>query len=268
MKKIFLLPLFAMLGGMTLWGQISCTPDTTLADTIPVSPFPYTAENPMAGIQDTACVGEPFATVFQINLPTEVTIAGTTVGLNGASIASSNAILNLPASMQYNCNPPNCMYTSGEVGCLVIYGEATADEVGVHDLQIAVTLDIGVPVQQFLPNAALAPGNYFLTVKEAGGENCTVVSDLADVQENGFDLRVQPNPLSDFAQVRVVTPSADDYQLTLFNALGAPVHQRSLALPAGESYFTLDGSRLPVGMYVFTLQNADKAVSGRILVQR
>ncbi|MCB0636563.1 MAG: T9SS type A sorting domain-containing protein, partial [Lewinella sp.] len=256
------------IGGAHLGAQISCDPDTMLPDTVAVDPFPYTADNPLAGITDTACVGEPFATVFQINLPTEITINGTVVGLNGATIAQSNAILNLPSSMTYACNPGDCVYTAGEVGCLVIYGEATADDVGQHDLKIAVTLDIGIPIAQTLPNAAIAPGNYYLNVKPEGSANCTVVNDVPEITENGFDLRVMPNPLSDYAEVQVVIPTADDYQLTIFNAMGAAVQQETLALPAGEGYFTLDASRLPVGLYVFTLRNNEQAASGRILIQR
>jgi hypothetical protein len=269
MKKFFLLPLFfLLLGGTFLAAQVSCDPDTMLADTVPVDPFPYTDDNPLGGITDTACVGQPFATVFQINLPTEIEFNGTVLELFGAAIPPSNAILNLPASMSYACNPEPCEFTSGEVGCLVVYGEATAEDVGVHDLKISVTLDIGIPLAQQLPNPALAPGNYYLHVKPEGSENCTVVSDVPEITENGFDLRVMPNPLSDYAEVRVVIPAADDYQLTIFNALGAAVQQRTLALPAGESYFGLDASQLPAGLYVFTLHNNEQAASGRLLIQR
>lgn len=267
MTKSFLLFSFALIiSVLSLQGQ-TCIPNNMLPDSIPVDPLPFTEDNPMGGITDTACAMTYYETVFQINLPDTLETSLGSAQIRGASIPTSNGIIDLPASMEYVCNPPSCQFTPDTVGCLIVFGTPTAEEVGVHDLKISVTIDLGFPFMTTLPNAAIAPGNYFLNIQEQGSPNCFMV-DTDDIVEGGFAMKIQPNPLSDRAIINVDLPNRDLYSLRVFNATGALVQQRSFDLPAGQHNIEFDGSNLPVGFYTYVLSGQDEAASGRMLIQR
>ncbi len=267
MKKFFLLPLFALfLGNFQLTAQSGCTPEAMLPDTVIVLPLPYQMDFPERGIQDTACVGGYYETVIQIRIPETITIGQTEVAINQVEI-TSQGITNLPASFGYVCNPPSCIFLPEEVGCVQLYGEAVAANVGMHDLKINVLISTQFAALPYtLPDGNLVPGNYFFFVRPEGGENCLV--DATEVTENAFDLRIQPNPFSDLAEIFVDLPQGGKYDLQVFNTLGTLVQKKTMDLVSGQNSFHFDGSNLATGMYIFRLQQGAQAASGRLLIQR
>jgi len=269
MTKHFLLPLVVLLSTSFFAIGQTCIPDTTLPDSIPVFPLTYTVDNPLQAIQDTACIDNYYETVVQINLPETIPILGLDQALTSATVATEGGITNLPASFNYACNPPNCVFLTDTVGCIVIYGTAEEAEIGEYDLEITTTLLIAnvIEVERTLPDPELAAGNYFLYVQGLTSSYCEATA-TDDIQENDFSLRIQPNPVSDFAEIFVHLPQADDYTFTIYNALGSVVQKQKMNLQAGDNFLHFDGSNLAVGMYVFTLDNGQKATSGRLLIQR
>lgn len=266
MKRFFLLPLFALLcGGIQLSAQ-TCMPDTTLADSIIVFPQPYQEEFPERGLQDTACVAGFYETTIQIQIPESITIGPSEVAITQVEI-TEQGISNLPGTFDYACNPPSCIFLPQEVGCVQLYGTAEVEDVGVHDLKINVLITTQIaPLNYTLPDGQLVPGNYFFHVKEEGSANCLVDADV--VIENGFDLRIQPNPFSDFSDILVDLPRGGEYELQVFNVLGSLVQEKSLELVAGQNRFQFDGSDLSTGMYIFRIGQGPDAASGRLLIQR
>lgn len=267
MKKLFLLPLFAlMLGNFQLTAQSGCTPEEMLPDTVIVLPLPYQEDFPERGIQDTACVAGYYETVIQIRIPETIAIGTTEVGITQVQI-TDQGITNLPESFDYVCDPPSCVFLPEEVGCIQLYGEATGDDVGMHDLKINVLISTQIAALPYtLPDGQLVPGNYFFFVRPEGSDNCLV--DATEVTENAFDLRIQPNPFSDLAEVFVDLPQGGKYDMQVFNTLGTLVQQKSLELVSGQNSFRFDGSNLATGMYIFRLQQGAQAASGRLLIQR
>lgn len=81
-------------------------------------------------------------------------------------------------------------------------------------------------------------------------------------------LGAAPNPASDFVDVRFELPASADVQLTLFDALGRPVVQRSQPLGAGVQRFRLDTRALPAGAYHYQLMAGGAVVSGKVVVRR
>lgn len=267
MKKFFLLPLFALLlGNFQLTAQSGCTPEEMLPDTVIVLPLPFQEDFPERGIQDTACVAGYYETVIQVRIPQTIAIGTTEVAISQVAI-TDQGITDLPASFDYVCDPPNCVFLPEEVGCIQLYGEATAADVGMHNLKINVLISTQLAALPYtLPDGQLVPGNYFFFVRPEGSENCLV--DAAEVTENAFDLRIQPNPFSDFSDIFVDLPQGGKYDLQVFNTLGTLVQQKSLELVSGQNSLRFDGSNLATGMYIFRLQQGAQAASGRLLIQR
>ncbi|PSR15370.1 MAG: hypothetical protein DA408_03320 [Bacteroidetes bacterium] len=266
MKRFFLLPIFLLLGwGLQLQAQ-TCDVDTSLPDSVIVSPLPYQADFPERGIQDTACVDGYYETTIQVNIPNTITIGTSEIAITQVQV-TDQGITNLPAAFDYSCNPPNCVFTPSDPGCIQIYGTATAADVGVHDLKINVLISTGLGTLPYtLPDGSLVAGNYFFTVQPAGSPNCLVGTE--NIVENAFGLRIQPNPFSEITQIAVDLPQGGAYNLRVFNAIGIQVQQKTLNFAAGQNNFEFDGSDLPVGMYIFSLQQGDQAASGRLLIQR
>ncbi len=266
MKKFFLLPLVLLLVGSAQLMAQSCEPAEELPDTVVVSPLPYQEDFPERGIQDTACVGGDYVTTLQIQIPAMFTIGTTEVSLSSVTV-QENGIVNLPESFSYSCNPPDCDFAAEEIGCIDVFGNANPGDEGMYDLQISVLVNTALGALPYtLPDGVLVTGNYFFFVKEEGDPNCLV--DAREVVENAFDLRIQPNPFSDFSDIFVDLPEGGEYDLSVYNAVGTLVQQRKIDLVTGSNSFRFDGSNLATGMYIFRLQHGTEAASGRLMIQR
>ena len=265
MKKFFLLPLVLLLIGST---QLSaqCEPAEELPDTVIVSPLPYQEAFPERGLQDSACVGADYAAANQVQIPSTFTIGTTEVGVTSVDV-TEQGIVGLPDAFNFACNPPDCVFLPNEIGCIEVFGNANPGDEGMYDLQISVVVNTAIaPIPYTLPDGELVPGNYFFFVKEEGNPNCLVAA--REVVENAFDLRIQPNPFSDFSDIFVDLPQGGQYDLSVYNAVGTLVQQRKIDLVTGSNSFRFDGSNLAAGMYVFRLQQGTEAASGRLMIQR
>ena len=86
----------------------------------------------------------------------------------------------------------------------------------------------------------------------------------------GASLRIEPNPASGVAQIRLTlaTPEAD-VRVSVFDARGREVAvAASGARGAGEHSFAVDTSPLAVGVYVVRAEVGDEVASGRFVVAR
>ena len=110
--------------GIAAWGSIQaqdCMPDPNVPDSVVVAPLPYNEmSRPDGGIQDTACVDTYFETVFTFNIPTTYEYQGIEAGITSVDVPAEDGIQDLPASISYSCNPPNCVFEADSSGCIVL----------------------------------------------------------------------------------------------------------------------------------------------------
>ncbi len=266
MKKLLLTLSFLALIVISGLSQ-TCMPDENVPDTlVGVAPFPFDAElNPMGGISDTACVNEPFEFVFTLVVPDTFAFSGLTFPITGIDLDPETAITNLPNGIDYACNPPTCVFPADTTGCVVLYGTVN-DTVGVYDLQISglVRSELSDLPLSF-PNPQLAPGNYFLHVKEEG--QCAV-SSTQSLAELGVSATARPNPTSGFTQIAINSPINGDFDLIVSNLFGQAVHRERINLVAGANTFDFDASQLPVGMYVYTISDGTRQLSEKLIISR
>lgn len=268
MNKLFLLPIFTLLVASFQLNAQSCDPDTTLPDTVIVVPLPYQADFPERGIADTACVNTYYETTIQLRIPPTIAFAGNEFAIQQVQITDAG-ITDLPTSFDFVCSTgDDCIFLPEEVGCIQIFGTAVENDLGMHNLKINVLITTALgPLQYTLPDGTLVPGNYFFFVQPEGSPNCATVG-TQEIAENAFELSVKPNPFSQVSDISVNLQEGGAYQLSVFNAVGSLVQHRTLQMAAGQNTFQFDGAALPVGMYVFTLENGQQATSGRLLIQR
>lgn len=107
----------------------NCSPDATIT-----SPGFYPEE------LDIVKVGEDYEQTIQVLAikDTLVVFAGQSV----TAIIDSMVLVDvfgLPEGFEYACNSPRCLFKHPDVGCVKLYGNANASQVGVYPLTFKVT---------------------------------------------------------------------------------------------------------------------------------
>jgi hypothetical protein len=93
-------------------------------------------------------------------------------------------------------------------------------------------------------------GSYFrLKQVDFNGET-TLYDPIYVTCKNSENLvTILPNPVSDFAKVRINATSSFEMQMNLFSSSGQIIFSRNIQVRQGENEFGLDVSALPVGAY-------------------
>jgi len=265
MKKIFVLAFFS---ASCLWATAqsgSCTANSTLPDSVVIFPQPFTPANPGSGISDTACVNAAYEFTITFNTPATYASPFGEIPINSIDLATEGAVTNLPTSMDYVCNPPNCVFLKDSVGCLKIFGTATPGEENIYDLGVNVLIRTSLLDLPFVfPNDQF-PGNYFLHVKPAGSANCFVVGTDETLRDE-IQLSVAPNPFSYLTQIQVTAKNTGNFEFRVSNMMGQQVHREAVRLYEGPNTLPFDASALPEGVYLYSIGNGKAAVSGKMIV--
>ncbi len=194
MKYLYYLILGAI--SFTELNSQACLPDSTLIDSSAgVYPKPITPENPNGGIKKTACINKPFDFVFTVVVPdtVQVPIFPSPLALEKVFIDTVGAISNLPTGINYQCNPPNCVFKKNTFGCLILNGIPTAANVpGEYKpvIKLKLTVNVGVPFDYSTeyPGPAF-PGEYIL--KLLSETDCASQSKEEFQESNSW----YPNPM-------------------------------------------------------------------------
>lgn len=276
MKQKFLL-LFAFILGLGALNAQTCDPDTTgLPEGFLIDPLPFIQEtNPTGGIDTPAIVGQPFEFVLTFATPATFDVAGLgTFDVNSIELATEGALSNLPASMDYACNPPNCVFEKDSIGCVVVFGTPMMDEAGdgstVYDIGVTTlvrTTLVDVPFT--FPNT-LFPGNYFLCVKAtAETPNCEfLLADNNDLSDRVARMYNRPNPTSGFTEIVIESMESGQFLLTVSDMLGRQLHYQPIDVIAGTNQFNFDASHLAEGMYIYTLSDGQARTSQKMMIRR
>lgn len=267
MKKLLLTLLgFALF--QSIQAQTTCMPDETVPDTAIVSPLPFSDARPDGGIQDTACVGSPYEYVFTFNIPEVYTTDFGDIPLLSVDVAPEAGISNLPASFDYVCNPPNCVFPKETKGCIVVYGTAAAGQEGTYDLTLFATVRTGIIDPVLSVPADLEPGShYYLIVKPEGFENCQM-SSTQETSASNFSIRNHPNPFRDFTTIVVNSKVSGDFNFAVTDLFGKVVQQSQYQVLPGEQSIEFDGSQLPDGFYLYTFSNGREAVTRKMVISK
>ena len=270
MKKYLLFTLLFVVAHIS-YGQLNtCTPDPSYQDSaVGVYPLPYDEDtNPDGGIDKSACIGHPYQFVFQIVVPDTLDFSGSKFPLDKMVLDTGNAISNLPAGLDYACNPSNCVFENGTVGCLVIYGTViNSAPTGDYDLTIMGTLYTSfIPIPFTFPDPALYPGKYTITVEPENGTTCYKVS-TSEARSDNYFADVHPNPLSQTGTMVIFSKRAADIEISLKGVNGAEYQLMNTKVFEGKNEVKLDISDIPNGVYFYRIGNKDDFAVGKMVVQ-
>ncbi len=232
-----------------LHGQI-CFPDSIYQDSSGgVYPKPVSEQNPNAGIDVPACIGEDYYFNFTVVVPDTIIVGGTPFAIERIRLRSNDPVQGLPVGITYGCNPESCDMPKNTLGCIALYG--ITDPINVPKdyhliIHVELVTNFGVFPTQF-PNPALAPGEYFITVKELNDPEC-----LANTQQirKSFPVKIAPNPGSGNLMVYMPSDFSGPGIIQLMDLSGKLVYVQHTNRM--EGIYELEVSELPSG--IFTLQ--------------
>jgi hypothetical protein len=265
MKKLMLLFL-----GFIAWNvtHAQCEPDPSVPDTVFVNPLPYNAETrPEGGITDTACVNTYYELLYTFNIPDEYETEIAIVPINSVEIPAEDGIENLPASMDYVCNPPNCVFGALTQACILVFGTPEAGEEGEYDLTLDATIQSVLPLGISVPGDLEPGSHYYLNIKPEGSENCAMV-DAQEVFAANFEMKNVPNPFTGWTQIMIDARIGGHYTFSVTDIFGKQLHQQTIQLFEGENLIPFDGSYLPSGFYTYSISNGKERVAQKMAVNR
>lgn len=240
-----------------------CMPDSTFRDsTAGVYPLPYDEEaSPEGGIPVSACINEPFAFTFTVKVDSMA--AG--FPIDSLAVVSVD---NMPIGLEYACDPPGCSFPANSFGCAIIVGTATdANPPGDYDLMIsAVAYSSGFELPLTFPNPLIAPGNYFLTLNDEGGD--CINTSTRDIERQVSAIRATPNPFTSVTNIAITSLVNGDFQFRVHDLFGKEVHRQTIGLFEGENTVEFDGSDLPSGVYVYSFSNGKAVISDKLMINR
>lgn len=245
MKKL-LLSIFTL--SLAFQGFSQCIPDGNtnggLAYPIPANAAGGSPMDTISGATTSA-----FPDVVQFRLPSDTVLSGLTATIDSIWIES---ITNFPAGTQYTCNTPNCKWAGGTNGCVTFLNTSAGS--GIIEVQI----NLKVKGTAF-GNTLTIPQSLYYKFDAA-----TVGIDEV-LNPNGFTMiQNMPNPFSEKTTIKFSTPTSVNAQFEVHNLLGQTVYTESIKANPGINTIEFNGSNLPNGTYLFSINNGKATITGKM----
>lgn len=256
-KKFYFASIFS-LGTLALGAQ--CTIDTTV----------FTGPNDYSIRPDTiinlpiATVGVGYTTDLQFHVQPDTTVTTPFSGTFPIQDVKLDSITGIPLNFSYSTNPSNGDFPGGSYGCAAVTGLATPGQElggpnsdGVYPVVLHLTATVvvfSVPT----PTSFTKTG-YMIRIQAANG--------IMPNPNVSFAVATNaPNPSDKQTEFSFTNPVNGYVQFTLYNILGEPVKQTSIAAVKGDNRYTLNTADLPSGVYLYTFRSGNAVVTRKLTV--
>ncbi len=258
MKKVLPI-LFATILASVSFAQ-NCVRDSSILQTGALLSPPYWDTVGRKYALADACINNPYNQFITVNVP----LAFQNIPLSSVTIATSGAVSNLPVGLTYSCDPPNCVFAAGSLGCIRMFGTPTAANTAPDTLDLGLTVTVntllgGIPL--IFPSQLPGNNHYYLALKD---EQC-LVGTFDPNSDLGF-VKASPNPFSSETVITVESLIPGEFNFEVFNILGKRVHAREVRMAVGENQIVFDGSELPSGSYFYSIGNVNGRISRPIVI--
>lgn len=230
-----------------------CIPDTIYAhEEGNIYPEAYHARyNPDGGILDSACINKDYSFTFTTVVPDSFATSFGLVKLDSI-VVEPDGILYLPDGIKYKCNPPNCKFDSGTLGCLELYGTPIAgNEIKIYDLKIKAKITVldglGV-IHDTLPDYLTDSAHYFLPLFEEGSPNCQP-SSIYELSSN-YNILIETNPVLNRLSFSVETLQSGNLNYYLYTLQGKECLKGEKWINQYSENINQDISFLSTGIYL------------------
>lgn len=252
MRKVLLILSFIISAAIA---SAQCTPDPQFTS---AGIYPDSATGLAA-----AYVGQLYNQNITIITPTDTTVEylGQIINVTIDNIDLTN-VAGLPASFSYTCDPPNCSFPGGTVKCAELYSAAPASsEIGLHQIIFETTSYvsnvpfIGTTTQDDVIDY------YYLEVSAP-------TSTINQFNNNTFELKAAyPNPVKEQAKIQFISGESADILFNVYSLLGEKLETQFISSSRGVNTINLNTSSYSKGIYLYSINNGNKILTQRMVVQ-
>lgn len=248
MRTLFLIA-FSIFSGTVATAQ--CVPQTDFGnEDFGVSPD--TVENFVSGT-----VGEFYSQQVDVKVPENAGFISPLFVFIPIDSAVFVSVTGLPDGFDFECNNTlvtPCAFAGGEIGCGL--AEGIPQEAGTFDLEVNLMIYAGTESFPFTIE------EYQIVIEEG-----TVRTN--DSQETVFELGLAaPNPADEYTSVVLSATRAETALITVHDLAGRVVHSKQVQVNTGENTFRINTGTFDRGIYVYRIDAAGRARSGKFVVSR
>lgn len=279
MKKIYLSLIAISATVASAFAQVpTCSLNPTFIASNKVGVWPDSATNFISGM-----VGQPYVQNVTVKVPKDTVAGGVTFCFNrfelttpttnnyglppGLNFGSSTTAVNTGSVIN---GSPAFKFPGNANNCASVFGTPTT----------AGTYTLNMKVQAFMtpafgscptsPNVSGGSGtiappqllNYYIIYIAP-----STATGLQDIGKDKMALyQNEPNPFSDFTDIKFYVEGDDYATVTVYNALGSIVKQQTIKTTPGENKVTINASDLANGTYIYTLKYKNALTTKRMMV--
>jgi hypothetical protein len=247
-KKLLSTFLFA---SSVILATAQCTPDVSC---VPVGKTYGICPDSTTGLKH-GVVGTPYTETVSLMIPA-----------NGADLGQPSALIkdiqitsvdSLAPGLTYTCSISTCIYPGNSTGCILISGTPT--QVWNKRVLVKATAHVtvsGIPIsypQEFK--------QYRSIVDAATGIDQLNLTKF-DVGQNA------PNPFNGKSEIRFNSVNNANIDFKVYNMLGAVVYAANFKADKGQNIITIEANSFAPGVYVYSVGNAEKTITKRMIVAK
>lgn len=277
MKKIYV-SLLAVVSSLTMISQTvpTCSLDAAFIASNRVGVWPDSATNFISGN-----VGVPYVQNLTVKVPKDTVQGPVRICFTRfeASTPSSITNYNLPPGLMLGSSTaavgngtvngaPSLKFAGNANSCASIYGTPTTAGTYTLQMQISAYGNPGLVSSSCPASPNVSSGNsittqtlkyYIIRIDPPVG--------LKEIGKEKFGLmQNEPNPCSSTTKIKYYVEDQESATLTVYNALGAIVHQESAKTTVGENAFELNAAGWASGMYIYTVKYKNHVDTKRLMV--
>lgn len=276
MKKIYL-SLLAVVASLTMISQTvpTCSLDAAFIVGNKVGVWPDSATNFSSGT-----VGVPYVQNLTVKVPKDTVKGVLRICFTRfeASTPSGITNYNMPPGLMLGSSTsavnngtvngaPSLKFAGNANHCASIYGTPTT--AGTYTLQMQISA-FGNPttVGSTCPSTPVGNGSnvdtqtlkyYIIRIDPPVG--------LKEIGKDKFGvMQNEPNPFSSSTKIKYYVEDQEAATLTVYNTLGAIVHQESTKTTVGENAFEVNAAGWASGMYIYTVKYKNHVDTKRLMV--
>jgi hypothetical protein len=240
-----------LLASSVIIAVAQCTPDVSC---VPVGKTYGICPDSTTGLKQ-GIVGMPYSETVSLMIPAD----GKDLGQPSALIKDIQitSVDSLAPGLTYVCSISSCTYPGNSTGCILISGTPTQ----VWNKRILVKADAHVTFSGI-------PITYPQTFKQYR----SIVTDATGIDQlslTKFDVgQNAPNPFSGKSEIHFNAVNNANVDFKVYNMLGSVVYANSFKAERGQNIITIEANSFAPGVYVYSVGNAERTITKRMIVAR
>lgn len=252
-KALSVLILFSLMAGSKAWSQ-SCIPNN---DTVP-------------GIEpDTlsvAYVNSPYEEVIYFHLPGD-TVVDFVIGGDTFEVhlcidsLTIDSVQGLPDGFSFGCHVPWCSVLGNGNGCAAISGTPAESQIGIHPLDVFVTIYVNDCYGFALPPQVDTVSFYYIDIQPATGIDEQDKSAISTIS-------CYPNPANGTAELLFYQLECSEVTIRIAGLDGKVVYHECITARAGYNKVLMAAGDLPESTYIVQVSSGERTAATKLFITK